>query len=245
MTDSLELWHQERLRNWGWYFEKIADILVRKFKPENILDIGCSDGLLLSFFHTRGLQCYGVDISKKSIMFAPEEIKENLMLLDIEKEYLPFKDNTFECITILEVLEHLHDHSLIISEMYRVLKPGGIVLMSSPVNSKLYQTISKTLSKPKRSEPDNSIKDFEVCEFSPHINVHSKKFWIKEFKSAGFELLEDFKKANKNLIMQVIDSHDPRDGTAKLLMKFGKIGKFLRKYLAYHLWSTTLIFVKQ
>ena len=228
------------------YFRKYYELRwINKFKPKRVLDVGCADGLLLSFFYKRDVECYGVDISKKAIMYAPKELRQNLIILDIEKEYLPFKDNTFDVVTNLEVLEHLHNHTLIISEMYRVLKPGGIVLMSSPVDSKIYQAINKIIKLLIKSKTEKSIKDYEVCDFSPHINVHPKKFWIKEFESAGFKLLEDFKKTHKELIIKVIDSHTPKDSIAKFLVKFGKLGRFLRRHLAYHLWSTTLIFKKE
>ena len=238
MKDLLDKWHEERVINWKWYFERIAEIIVNRFNPKNILDVGCSDGLLLECFYKYGVECYGVDISKKALSYAPQVIRHNLILLDIERENLPFKDNTFDVITILEVLEHLHDHKRIISEMYRVLKPGGIVLMSTPVDSKVYRLINKIIQKFVKVE---GFSDFDICDFSPHINVHPKKFWIKEFESAGFILLEDFKKKYKKLIKDVIRMHEPKDPIAKFLLRF-PFGEKLRVILAYPLWSTTLLF---
>ena len=242
MKEFLDRWHEERVENWKWYFKEIAKIIVNEFNPKNILDIGYADGLLLECFYKHGVECYGVDISKEALSYAPEELKPNLILLDIEKRDLPFKDNTFDVITILEVLEHLHNHRRIISEMYRVLKPGGIVLMSTPTESKVYRFINKIVQKFVKTS--SQVSDFDICGFSPHINVHPKKFWVKEFESVGFTLLEDFKKSHKGLIKEVIKMHKPKDPIAKFLLHF-PFGKNLRIMLAYQLWSTTLLFKKE
>ena len=162
--------------------------------------------------------------------------------MDIEKESLPFKDESFDFVTILEVLEHLRNHEKIISEIYRVLKTNGIVMISSPVDSRVYRILSKIVNM--FTSKDKTIKDYNLCDFSPHINVHGRRFWIKEFRTAGFILLEDFKKNNKDLIKKVIQMHEPKDPIAKILLKL-PFGESLRMELAYHLWSTTLIFAKQ
>lgn len=243
--DYLDKWHQKRLINWLPYFDAIAKELVINFKPSLVLDIGCSDGLLLSSFLKFGVKGCGVDISKESVSYAPREIKSNIILLDIEKEYLPFKDDTFDLITILEVLEHLHDHENILSEMHRVLKPGGLVLMSSPIESKALGIANKLLSKlSKVKEESNNLHDYELCNFAPHINVHPKKFWIRAFESKGFRYIEDFKRTHRSLIKQIIAMHEPKEEIAKLLIKFGALGRRIRVELAYHLWSSTLLFKK-
>ena len=58
MKDLLDKWHEERVINWKWYFERIAEIIVNRFNPKNILDVGCSDGLLLECFYKYGVECF-------------------------------------------------------------------------------------------------------------------------------------------------------------------------------------------
>lgn len=244
--DYLDKWHQKRLINWLPYFDAIVKELVINFKPSIVLDIGASDGLLPHSFLKFGVKGYGADISKEAVSYAPDEIRSNIILLDIEKEHLPFKDNTFDLITILEVLEHLYDHSSIVSEIYRVLKPDGMVLMSSPLESKTLGIANKLLSKlSKLKEESNNLHDYELCNFAPHINVHPKRFWIKEFESKGFQIYEDFKRTHKKIIKEIIAMHQPKERVAKFLTKFGTPGKKIRVELAYHLWSTTLLFEKR
>jgi len=250
-SSHLYEWHQERINNWLPYFDAIANELVTTFKPSLVLDVGCSDGLLLHSFWKLGVKGYGVDISKDPLSYASEEIRSNIILLNIEKEKLPFKDNTFNLITILEVLEHLHEHDRILSEMYRVLKPNGLVLMSSPLESKALRVVNGLLSKKNPlsktggEAKDQEIHDYELCNFAPHINVHPKRFWINEFESKGFRYVEDFKRTHKKLIKEIIASHQPKERVAKFLTKFGVIGRKIRLVLAYHLWSSTLLFKRE
>lgn len=248
--DWLDKWHQDRISNWLPYFESLVKRI--EMRPSLVLDIGCSDGLLLQSFHRLGIKGYGVDVSKDSLSYAPDEIRSNLILMDIEKENLPFEDNTFDLITILEVLEHLHEHERIISEMNRVLKSNGVVLMSSPVESKALKLLNKLLikmgsssSKAEKETVNQDIHDYDLCNYDPHINVHPKRFWIKEFESRGFRFVEDFKHTHKSLIKQIIALHEPKEKIAKFLTKFGTLGKKTRVELAYHLWSSTLLFRKE
>ena len=56
--------------------------------------------------------------------------------------------------------------------------------------------------------------------------------------------MEDFKRNHRRLIKEVIALHQPKERVAKLLMKFGALGRRIRIELAYILWSNTLLFKK-
>ena len=117
--------------------------------------------------------------------------------------------------------------------------------MSSPIESKALGIANKLLSKLSKIEEEfSNLHDYEICDYAPHINVHPKKFWRKEFESRGFQLVEDFKRNHRRLIKEVIALHQPKERVAKLLMKFGALGRRIRIELAYILWSSTLLFKK-
>ena len=92
------------------------------------LDYGCGDG---SFMHrclkVKQLDFTGVDANQTLVA-------ENKYGLDLRPagRPLPFKDAAFDCITMLDVLEHVADQEGILAELYRVLKPGGRFIVTVP-----------------------------------------------------------------------------------------------------------------
>lgn len=91
---------------------------LRKYQSDGYtLDIGCGDRLYKELFPNS----ICVDIDKN---------REPDMVSDIHYMY-QFQDNTFDCILCTEVLEHCYAPWKAADEMFRVLKPGGILLLST------------------------------------------------------------------------------------------------------------------
>lgn len=102
---------------------------------EKVLEVGCGRGFYLKTLKSvwPGLEVTGVDLNQKYLEKAKEfigELRVDLRLADATR--LPFEDKTFDRIIASEVLEHIPDDQKAISEMYRVLKPGGIVMVTVP-----------------------------------------------------------------------------------------------------------------
>ncbi|KKU86472.1 MAG: hypothetical protein A2667_03365 [Candidatus Wildermuthbacteria bacterium RIFCSPHIGHO2_01_FULL_47_27] len=94
-----------------------------------LLDIGCGTGALTVEFG--GHVLYGVDISEESVKIAQGR-GIDAIALDIDEEKLPFEDNFFDIIFCGEVVEHIFDPDHLLDEIYRVLKPGGIAVITTP-----------------------------------------------------------------------------------------------------------------
>lgn len=110
----------------------INESLLEKYLPKNkslrILDAGCGPGAALIYLAKFG-DVIGVDISEEALRFARKRgmVKKG----DISK--LPFEDQTFDVVVCLDVLYHQWVNvKRAISEMKRVLKPGGILLIREP-----------------------------------------------------------------------------------------------------------------
>jgi len=99
-----------------------------------ILDIGCGQGLLLQKIgrraHGKATLC-GIDISPKLCAIARQNNPTATIGLG-DAEALTFADNSFDIIFMTEVLEHMLDYGKALSEVHRVLKPGGTFIVSVP-----------------------------------------------------------------------------------------------------------------
>ena len=119
------------------YIQKRTEVDKYKVKKKvkRILDMGCGNGRHVVFFARQGFDVYGIDISKEAIEVARkwldrEGLKAHLKVGDIEK--LPFEDEYFDVIVLLEVLDHISffKASKAMKEAKRVLAAGGYVYVS-------------------------------------------------------------------------------------------------------------------
>ena len=102
-------------------------------KFNRILDIGCGDGKYSALLGKvcNATEVYGIDISEKGVKLARNNgIKA--FQLDIDEDDLPFKDNYFDAIFCGDLIEHLYDPDHLLDECYRVLKEGGLFVITTP-----------------------------------------------------------------------------------------------------------------
>ena len=99
-------------------------------KGKKILDIGCGDGFIGKEIKNFGYSVYGLEISEDNVKKA---IKNGVKAKkgDVSKKF-PFKDNSFDYLFAGEIIEHLFDTQFFISEIKRVLKKDGIVIITTP-----------------------------------------------------------------------------------------------------------------
>lgn len=104
-------------------------------KFNKVLDYGSYDGSLLRILANCNLltEGIGVDLNKEAVEEFGSSLPDNVELVHIEKgNPLPFPNNYFDCITFIGVLEHIQRQDLILSELNRVLRPGGVIIISVP-----------------------------------------------------------------------------------------------------------------
>ncbi len=93
------------------------------------LDIGCAFGYLIEQAEQRDIEAYGVDISSYALR---QSSKAQGKLSMTNAEALPFPDDSFDVVSCFDLVEHLSNPALVIEEAQRVLKPYGILLISTP-----------------------------------------------------------------------------------------------------------------
>jgi SAM-dependent methyltransferase len=120
-------WHIGRRRIIAGFVEDICR-RVSDRRPR-ILDVGCGTGANLIMLSKYG-DAEGVDVSEDALAFCRERGLDKVRLGAAEE--LPYEDETFDLVTALDVVEHMDNDLAGLSEMQRVLRPGGRVLLFVP-----------------------------------------------------------------------------------------------------------------
>jgi SAM-dependent methyltransferase len=128
--------HEHEIEAGHWWFtsrlERIHELLPAG--DARIFDLGCGSGLAARTFEKYG-RVVGGDISAAPLA---ADAAAGRSRLATRAEQLPFKDGTFDLVTALDVVEHLEHDVPAIREMLRVLRPGGILLITVPAVPILY-----------------------------------------------------------------------------------------------------------
>jgi ubiquinone/menaquinone biosynthesis C-methylase UbiE len=129
----LKTFYQVEVKHWWWIGRRN---ILKKFlsakndgKQHSILDAGCGTGSTIQFLNDYGVT-YGVDVSSVATAFCRKRGLKNIKTGDVSK--LPYDDNFFDIVSCMDVLEHIEDENKAVKELYRVLKPGGELILTVP-----------------------------------------------------------------------------------------------------------------
>lgn len=157
----------------------LAKHIVDRFhlkKNSKILDVGCGRCEILDAFNQLGLDISGVDASERIRVFAPKDISK-LEILNFSKENIPFDDDEFDVIFTKSVIEHIHDPTLLMKEILRILKPGGIFISLTPEWASQMKTFYDDPTHVHPYQP-KGLKDLLIL--SEFKDVHAEIFYYHE-----------------------------------------------------------------
>jgi 2-polyprenyl-6-hydroxyphenyl methylase/3-demethylubiquinone-9 3-methyltransferase len=98
----------------------------------HVLDAGCGDGAFLAFLRRLGVRVTGVELAEAAAAQARRRCPEADVRIASLEEPLPFDDGAFDAVWLTEVLDHLFDVHGALVELSRVLKPSGLLMLTTP-----------------------------------------------------------------------------------------------------------------
>lgn len=110
--------------------ESLCLMCLDGVKPGKVLDVGCGNGVRLERLRSLGWDVYGQDVDPVAVANARETLGIEAHLGRLEDG--PFKEESFDCITLNHVIEHSHDPVGLLKECRRLLKGGGLLVIVTP-----------------------------------------------------------------------------------------------------------------
>ena len=106
--------------------------LIRKNvgSPGRMLEIGTGAGFFLKTAERAGWEATGLEISDEAVSFARQELGLNVTKMHAEQ--LDYPDLAFDAVVMFEVIEHVFQPRHVLEKVHRVLRPGGVLMISTP-----------------------------------------------------------------------------------------------------------------
>lgn len=125
----------------GWHFwfagrRLLLDALWRRHlgtRPRAVLEVGCGSGRLAREMSGRGHDVVGLDLRREGLQRLPRAAEEGPAVKAVQADAaaLPLQAETFDVVVLMDVLEHADD-AAVLGEVRRVLRPGGVAILTVP-----------------------------------------------------------------------------------------------------------------
>lgn len=200
----------------------------RRFVGRRVLDVGSGNGYVLSKYAQEGAEVAGIDITEAGIdlcrkRFASFGLTGHFVVGNAEE--LPFESDTFDCVCSMGVLHHTVNAGKAVNEIYRVLKPGGkVILMVYHRNSALYRFKLPVMRFVTGKSTEQLLNEVDGVG-NPKSNVFSKN----EFR----RLLDEFK--DLRIFVGLLQSWMLFPMGGRLLSD--RLLKYFEKYLGWFLYA--------
>ena len=162
-------------------FGEFLDRLEARRGQGHLLDVGCWMGIFLSLARARRWQVRGVELSA----FASEDARRRFALPVVTGTLrdAAFPEASFDVVTLLDVFEHLPDPRAELAELFRVLRPGGTLLLDTPNADALLRRLADRMYRWTRGALAYPVRKL-YHEF--HLFYYSEQILRRLLGEAGF-----------------------------------------------------------
>jgi SAM-dependent methyltransferase len=187
-------------------FDLLKDHINSERYFRNGIDLGCSGNSFLYFLDNIAIKSF-VDLARYPLKQYIHKERWHPLCGDIVK--LPYQDDTFDFISALDVLEHVRNDELAISEISRIIKKSGIAIITVPHGMKYYTSQDRLIGHYRRYEIQQLTSLFRKYDFKcvDIFGVYGQMMRIADVQSFNPEKIErDLLKLRNRYITNIMFS---------------------------------------
>jgi 2-polyprenyl-6-hydroxyphenyl methylase / 3-demethylubiquinone-9 3-methyltransferase len=202
---------------------------ITKQTPSSVLDLGCGRGFYANAISKLGnnkIQVTALDNNYKYLEVAKKSSQNTkIKFIEGDAENTGLSSNKFDVIICSELLEHVDNDNLVLNEVYRITKPGGVLLISVPNANYpwLWDPVNWTIER---------LFNFHISEhiwwmagiWAGHKRLYSEENLMKKLKSSGFRVEMTWRSTRWSVPM----AHFLLYGIGKNLVERGWFSEFNR-----------------
>lgn len=178
-------WLEEGKDTWRKYPNLFGKAISYIRPNTRLIDLGCGNGYFLGRIKKEvlGMVLMGLDVSSVGIFQLMDNYDITGMVSVLPEIPYPIEPNSFDYVTMMDILEHVEDEKELMNNVFRILKPGGSVIVGVP------------------EDHSNKYKKFIAEQNSEHIRWYDEERLYKAITYYG-----------KNPKIEIIDDYNTRNG---------------------------------
>ena len=192
LTDEEITYIEKSLQSNPERFENQVEAVKRHSSIKNamVLDIGCGGGLFLSKLKQEGAQVTGIELSDTRAHYAKTKHGLEVFKRTIEDEFWKPRYNTFDIVTLWDVIEHVNYPLATLKHAANMLKSGGIILIDTPCRDAFYHHFGEFTYKISGGKYPTFLNTMYSSKPFGHKQILSLREMEELFEASGFEVLE-------------------------------------------------------
>lgn len=229
-------------RYWFRYLE-ILNLLKRyDLKGKKILEIGAGTLHLSECLASKGASVTALDMSeelKQSHKELPVTLRDSITCIEADFLKHDFKNEKFDVIIAMEVLEHVEEEKLFLEKVKKLLKDKGVIMISVPAHMSMWSKHDEAVGHLRRYEKNDfervagflGVKDYELLAYGyPWINI--SRYLRMMTTSLVYTKAKEMDQVEKSMF------------SGKSLRRFNWLRFLSNKYIVYPFWLISRLFVK-
>ena len=169
-----------------WHHLKALRFMQSKFPSgkATTLDVGCFNGFFVRKLLTLGFDAWGLDFNKSAVAFGQEKLGLGSRISAHTIEELIDQGRRFDAITLFEVLEHLPNSRTFLGNVAKLLKDGGVLIVSTPNNRMCWR--------PPLDFPPHHLSRFTLKALEGYLSQLDMKVLYAAEQMSTYELLRNY-----------------------------------------------------